>query len=32
MQYLVKRNGIYYLRVAIPLCLRPYFGNKTEYI
>ena len=32
MQYLVKRNGIYYFRVAIPLYLRPYFGNKTEYI
>ena len=31
MQYLVKRNGIYYFRVAIPLYLRPYFGNKTEY-
>ena len=32
MQYLVKRNGIYYFRVAIPLYLRSYFGNKTEYI
>ena len=32
MQYLVKRNGIYYFRVAIPLYLRPYFSNKTEYI
>ena len=32
MQYLVKRNGIYYFRVAIPLYLRPYFGNKIEYI
>ncbi|WP_107930616.1 tyrosine-type recombinase/integrase [Campylobacter concisus] len=32
MQYLVKRNGIYYFRVAIPLYLRAYFDNKTEYI
>ncbi|WP_107853282.1 DUF6538 domain-containing protein, partial [Campylobacter concisus] len=32
MQYLVKRNGIYYFRVAIPIYLRPYFSNKTEYI
>lgn len=32
MQYLVKRNGIYYFRIVIPLYLRPYFGYKTEYI
>jgi site-specific recombinase, phage integrase family len=31
MQYLVKRNGIYHFRIAIPLYLKPYFGNKTEY-
>ena len=31
MRYLVKRNGIYHFRIAIPLYLKPYFGNKTEY-
>ena len=25
------RNGIYHFRIAIPLYLKPYFGNKTEY-
>ena len=31
MRYLVKRNGIYHFRIAIPLYLKPYFDNKTEY-